>query len=76
MAWLENDGMGVCGYTYREVQDMPIDALSRAITAKNKHDAAPWNALFRMFCGDPEPEQPKVSARPFSIDLFDAWFPG
>jgi hypothetical protein len=24
---------------------------------------------------DKEPEQPKVSARPFSFELFDAWFP-
>lgn len=65
--------MGVCGYTYSEVQDMPIDALARAISARNKHDAAPWNALFRMFGG--EPESAPEATRPMNMQLFDALFP-
>jgi hypothetical protein len=75
LAWLENDGMGVCGYTYSEVQEMPIDALARAIAARNKHDAAPWNALFRMFGGNEDDTAAPIAARPMNIQLFDALFP-
>lgn len=68
--------MGVCGYTYSEVQEMPIDALARAITARKKHDAAPWNTLFSAFFGEPDKSKPAPeSVRPFSIELFDALFP-
>lgn len=68
--------MGVCGYTYREAQEMPIDALARAINARNKHDVAPWNELFKMFGGEAEPTMPtKQAHRPFDMGLFDALFP-
>lgn len=67
--------MGVCGYTYSEVQQMPIDALARSITAKRKHDAAPWNALFTaLFGAASESEPAQESARTFSPELFDALF--
>lgn len=66
--------MGVCGYTYSEVQRMPIDALSRAIKARKAHDYAPWNALFNAFAGGEVPA--RESARQMSVELFDALFPG
>lgn len=67
--------MGVCGYTYDQVQQMPIDALHRAIAAKAKFERAPWNALFAAFGGEGEPQAAPVSVRPFSPELFDALFP-
>lgn len=68
--------MGVCGYTYAQVQHMPISALTRAIQAKKKHDAAPWNALFKAFFGSPDqPGAPvKESVREMTPQLFDALF--
>lgn len=65
--------MGVCGYTYSEVQEMPIDALARAITARKKHDFEPWNVLLSALFG--EPESAPEATRPMNIQLFDALFP-
>jgi hypothetical protein len=68
--------MGVCGYTWDEVQQMPIDALARAINSRKKHDVAPWNALFAAFFGAPDAPSPvKESARVMSPALFDSLFP-
>lgn len=66
--------MGVCGYTYSEVQDMPIDALSRAINAKKAHDFAPWKSLFAAFFGAPESEPTRKSGRPLTPELFKGLF--
>jgi hypothetical protein len=72
LAWLENDGMGVCGYTFDEVSAMPIDALARAITARNKF----VNAILRAALGGDEPAPVAAAARPMTPALFDAVFGG
>lgn len=66
--------MGVCGYTYDEVSAMPIDALARAISSRNKF----VNAILRAALGGPSEEDaaaPEV-ARPLTPALFDALFGG
>lgn len=68
--------MGVCGYTYSEVQEMPIDALARAIKAKKAHDFAPWKSLFTAVFGASEETPAPISVRPLNMELFDALFPG
>lgn len=66
--------MGVCGYTWSEVQHMPIDALARAISARNRFA----NAILHAFLGpaDPQPQPVKKPARKFSLKMFDALFGG
>jgi hypothetical protein len=62
--------MGVVGYTYDQVQDMPMAAISRAIVARKKLVGDVLDAVF----GKPEdnPAVPKVSERPLTPALFKA----
>jgi hypothetical protein len=63
--------MGVCGYTYEQVSAMPIDALARAISARNKFT----NTILRAFLGGSETAAPAANTRPLTA-VFDAIFPG
>lgn len=64
--------MGVCGYTYDQVSAMPIDALARAISARNKFT----NTILRAFLGGSEAEAPKAVERPATLATFDELFGG
>jgi hypothetical protein len=59
--------MGVVGYTYDQVQDMPMAAIARAIVARKKLIGDVLDAVF----GKPEPEV-VVSERPLTPALFKA----
>lgn len=64
--------MGVVGYTFDEVNAMPMDAIERAISARTKF----VNSILRAaFGGGDEPSTPAVAAREMSPALFDAIFP-
>jgi hypothetical protein len=68
LEWLEDEGMGVVGYTYDQVQNMPMVAVSRAIVARKKLIGDVLKGIF----GEAEPETPKVSERPLTPALFKA----
>jgi hypothetical protein len=73
LEWLENDGMGVCGYTHKQVSKMPIDALARAISSRIKFE----NGLTRARYGSGEDSPSAVVAPVQNITpaLFDVLFP-
>ncbi len=60
--------MGWLGWTEETVLQTTIPSIELALEGRAE-------MLNRIF-GAGEPEQPKVSARPFSLDLFDALFDG
>lgn len=65
--------MGVCGYTYDQVSKMPIDALARAISSRNKF----VNAILRAAFGAPEEPAPAPAPKQgITPALFDALFGG
>jgi hypothetical protein len=70
LAWLENEGMGVCGYTFDQASAMPMDALARAISARKKFASEILRAAF----GVSEAPAAAVASREMSPALFDAVF--
>lgn len=63
--------MGVVGYTFNEVQDMPMDAIERAISARTKF----VNSVVRAAFGGKSSDVPPVASRDMTPALFDAVFP-
>jgi hypothetical protein len=66
--------MGIVGYTYDQVQSMPMQAIARAIGARKKFVGEILGAVFGK--GDPEDDAPKVSSRPLTPALFRAVMTG
>lgn len=63
--------MGIVGYTYDEVNAMPMEAIERAVNARMKF----VNNILRACFGEGEPPAPEPKAtRPLSPKLFDALF--
>lgn len=62
--------MGVVGFTYDQIQTMPMDAVARAITARKKLIGDVLGAVF----GKPDEETagPDVSIQPLTPSLFKA----
>lgn len=64
--------MGVCGYTFDQVNAMPMEAIARAINSRNKL----INTILRAFVGGPDEAPVAEATRPMTPALFDAIFPG
>lgn len=64
--------MGIVGYTYGQVQSMPMQAIARAIGARKKFVGDILGAVF----GKVEDDKPKISDRPLSPALFRAVMTG
>lgn len=62
--------MGWLGWTEEVTLRTTVPSIELALEGR----AEMLNKIFGK--GEPEPEQPKVSARPFSLELFDAMFDG
>jgi hypothetical protein len=60
--------MGVVGFTYDQVQTMPMEAVARAIIARKKFVGDILTAVL----GKPEDDKPTVSERPLTPALFKA----
>lgn len=60
--------MGWIGWTEEQTLRTTIPAIELAVAGRTD--------MLRAIFGGSEPEQPKVSPRPFSIELFDALFDG
>lgn len=61
--------MGVVGYTFDEVNAMPMDAIERAISSRIKF----VNSILRAAFGG-ESEAPAVATREMTSALYDAVF--
>ncbi len=61
--------MGVVGFTYDQVQTMPMDAVARAITARKKLIG---DVLSSIFGKSDEETKPAVSIQPLTPSLFKA----
>ena len=65
--------MGICGYTYDQVQDMPMAALAAAIKSRVDWIDSRIRSVLKFF-GAEFDEPVATNTRQMSPDVFDALF--
>lgn len=66
--------MGICGYTYDQVQDMPMAALAVAIKARVDWIDSRVRSVLKFFGAEFDEPAVASSTRQMSPDVFDALF--